>query len=746
MCNGTQLAGWDVPLEKHIMFVSAPPPLCFKQSSNDWTPYCNQLEFETTQFLFSQEEMSVKKINTLLHLWETSLAVHSGAPPFANHQDLYNMIDATPLEDVCDKSGGTAPWMDATYEVHFWDPQRLVWNILKNPDFKDEIDYTPYHEWEEYSSGTYNIDNTMVSIATGQNDYYPLYLSIGNIQNSVRHVHHNAVMLKQLFHSSLSKILRTLRPGMMVPEITMCTDNHYRKVIYGLGPYIADYEEQVVLVGIVQNWCEQLHEALIEEVDFGTLWDKWGIVGDIVFFMSLFPRSDIHTLLAPDLLYQLIKGTFKDHLVNWVGYYLEETHGKTHAKEILDDINRRIAATLSFSDLRHFAEGQGFSQWTGDDSKALMKVYINAIEGYVPEEMHDIITDDILEDLEDALKHFHEYHKIFISANVQSNFVLPRQHAMKHYLELIHLFGAPNGLCSSITKLKHIEAVKRPYQHSSKFSALRQVLLTNQWMDKLTALLPVPSDDRTLLIYLTENLDTIPDNTEHDPHSSLKRPERSHLKVKTYIGENATNGEQAFARNIPDLTKELNILKLLTLIYYFLYDQIYGNTHQSSADVPLKAMPIYRGRMDVFHSALVTFFALSDPSEIGGMHHEHIQATSSCTNSINGMDVARVLCPFSFLFLSNTFSCTLVHWYKCIGSWPDNSTGLWMVRPSFKDDGSCKLSVIHLNSIFYAVHLLPIFDNSTSIHPAVNLHNFLNAFKGYYVNKFADHHAFEILS
>ncbi|KAF9218585.1 hypothetical protein BS17DRAFT_687640, partial [Gyrodon lividus] len=73
-------------------------------------------------------------------------------------------------------------------------------------------------------------DKTTVSVATGQNHYYPLYLSVGNVCNNVRHAHHNAVVLvsflaiakttkkyandarfrtfkKQLFHSSLSKIL-----------------------------------------------------------------------------------------------------------------------------------------------------------------------------------------------------------------------------------------------------------------------------------------------------------------------------------------------------------------------------------------------------------------------------------------------------------------------------------------------------------------------------------------------------------
>jgi len=44
---------------------------------------------------------------------------------------------------------------------------------------------------------------------------------------------------------------------MTVPEVIMCANSHYRKVMYGLGPYITDYEEQIVLVGIMQNWCGQ---------------------------------------------------------------------------------------------------------------------------------------------------------------------------------------------------------------------------------------------------------------------------------------------------------------------------------------------------------------------------------------------------------------------------------------------------------------------------------------------------------
>jgi hypothetical protein len=45
--------------------------------------------------------------------------------------------------------------------------------------------------------------------------------------------------------------------------------------------------------------------------------------------------------MAPDLLHQIIKDTFKDHLVKWVGEYLVAEHGGTRAAVIMADIDRR---------------------------------------------------------------------------------------------------------------------------------------------------------------------------------------------------------------------------------------------------------------------------------------------------------------------------------------------------------------------------------------------------------------------
>lgn len=57
-------------------------------------------------------------------------------------------------------------------------------------------------------------------------------------------------------------------------------------------------------------------------------------------FTESFPRAEIYELLSPDLLHQLIKGTFKDHLVQWVIAYLNKTYTAREAKRIKDIIDR----------------------------------------------------------------------------------------------------------------------------------------------------------------------------------------------------------------------------------------------------------------------------------------------------------------------------------------------------------------------------------------------------------------------
>ena len=91
-----------------------------------------------------------------------------------------------------------------------------------------------------------------------------------------------------------------------------------------------------------------------------------------------------------------------------------------------------------------------------------------------------------------------------------------------------------------------------------------------------------------------------------------------------------------------------------------------------------------------------------------------------------------------------SFSCALVHWFDRIADEPDELTGMWMVAPSFIGESE-NLAVIHVDTIIRGAHLLPIFGHQP-VPPSVSFYNSLDVYRGFYVNGFADHHAFELVS
>ncbi|KAJ7724780.1 hypothetical protein B0H16DRAFT_289198 [Mycena metata] len=775
-------------------------------------------------------------------------------PPFANHADLYATIDATEIGHVPWESfnvsyngertpGDETPWKSEEFTIHFRDPRKILQLQLANPDFKFEMDFAPKRvfggpegnsrEYKDFMSGNWawqqadiivqdpathgstfvpvilGSDKTTVSVGTGQNEYYPLYMSNGLVYNNVRRAHRNAVTLigflaipktdrenqdstefrtfrRNLFHGSLRHILQSLLPGMTTPEVVKFADGHYRKAIYGLGPYIADYPEQVLLACIVQGWCarcnasnknldgeggrrsQELNDALFDALDHKALWDQYGIIPDVIPFTYGFPRADIHSLLSPDLLHQIIKGTFKDHLVTWVGEYLEIIHGKKGAAHIMADIDRRIAAVPPFPGLRRFPQGRGFKQWTGDDSKALMKVYLPAIEGYVPPQMvrtfsaflefcylvrRNILNEESLQEVDAALARFHRERVIFEQEGVVlSGFSLPRQHSMVHYRYLTQQFGAPNGLCSSITESKHIKAVKEPWRRSSKFNALGQMLTVNDRIDKLAA---------SRVDFVERGM--IPGPTGRPPPSDQEQgdDDGGPSERRDILGEVvlARRHIPNYPRRPAELGKLLDAPDLPNMVRRFLYCQNH-DTDIPANDIPIDDCPHFVGKIKVFPSALATFYAPSDQSGIGGMYRERIRAVRSWRGGpprrdcvfvehdttqagFRGLHAARVIAFLSVAAGGSTYPCALVTWFSPIGDAPCPDVGMWMVEPDLDREGKRETSLIHLDAILRAAHLVPIYGD----HPVPRHFKHtrsLDLFAAFYINKYADHHSHEI--
>ena len=207
------------------------------------------------------------------------------------------------------------------------------------------------------------------------------------------------------------------------------------------------------------------------------------------------------------------------------------------------------------------------------------------------------------------------------------------------------------------------------------------------------------------------------------------------------------------ANTLPALSVELGIAELPGLVDRFLSEQLELGAHRSFTI----------GRIKVFHSAIVTFVSPSDPSGIGSMRREQIRAipswhrgpprydcvfvsTDDTQDGMLSMEIARALCFFSFVYTNGTtYTCALVRWFDRIADHPDELTGMWMVSPSVLDNGSQNLAVIPLDSIVRGAHLLPIFGHE-DVPEHINFHNSLDIYRGFYVNRFADHHAFELAS
>ncbi|KAF9778110.1 hypothetical protein BJ322DRAFT_1014885 [Thelephora terrestris] len=860
---------------------NAPPEVPTIKVDTDWSPFESRAGFELAEFAFADAELSRRKIDKLLELWAATLVRHGDSPPIVNQRDLHRQIDAIELGDVrwentCLKYEGPCPnttrppeWKTAHYDVWHRNPREVIKNMLARPDLEGHIDYTAYREFNgdqrQYSnvmSGNWawkqsdtialdplthgsmfvpiilGSDKTTVSVATGQNDFYPLYLSIGNIQSHMRRAHKNSLVLigflpipkgarkdtdteefwwfkRDLTHRSIATILLPLRPFMKTPNIVLCPDQYFRQALYGLGPHIADYLEQATLAWILFGWCptclgypdsldapcrhrSAVHtDILVGLHDEETLRASYGIAPKPMPYTTYFPRADIFEVMTPDLLHQLIKGVYKDHLVDWVGKYLEHVHGTAGGARVIDEIDRRIALAPPFPGLRRFKQGQNFSQWTGDDSKALMKVYMNAIQAFVPPAIvetfaaflefcyiarRNIITEDSLRLLNVALGRFHEARQVFagtIRVEGPSAFSLPRQHSMVHYFDHIKNFGSPNGLCSSITESKHITAVKRPWRRSNKHMALPQMIKSNQRLDKLAAA-RADFTARGMLVdsCLIKAIEAVLDAMESDENSTLDDDDEAssddtESESDSELFNNLTDTDampstaptRSYPTSLDGLGLKIGQHDLLDLTRRFLFYQLNPTSPISPDQLTLTECPmIWGSKTSVYHSATATFRAPSNPSGPGGMYREVIRSTPfwprgdfpgprrDCifvdmgdpgSVGMKGVLVARVYLFFRFSYNRTNYPCALVHWYST-SSELDASTGMWVVHPESTHWGTRHMGVIHLDSIVRGAHLLPKFPSDAPVYREINYMNVLDVYTSFYVNKLIDHHAFEI--
>ncbi|KAL4069122.1 hypothetical protein J3A83DRAFT_4359153 [Scleroderma citrinum] len=704
---------------------------------NDWYPFESHLKFKAGKFLFTDSQMLQSHVNSLMQLWMASMLHHKDQSPFTNHSDLHQVTDAIPHGDIPWKSiqvkySATSYWIMKCYNAWYYDPNTVISNLLGNPDFHEHFDYTPCHEfeptgqcqWENFMSCNwawhhldpamhdtmivpiiFGSDKTTVSVVTGQNNYYPLYLSICNIYNNTCSDHKsedNTEFQKfqhQLFHMTLAHILSSLCNGM--------------HAMYSLAAYIANYPEQILLSCIMQGWCPLMPNNFDGHNDVSCSQEHTkycihalALANDLTPFTNDFPYADIYKMLSPNLLHHIIKGDFKDHLVTWISKYFKIRYGEAEANHILDDM---IAAIPLYPNLQHFPE---------DDSKALMKVYLPAIESHVPSRIVHTLS----------------------KANTFLDFCYHMQR-----ISLMKEFGALNGLCSSITESKHIKAIKKSWWCSNYFKALGQMLITNQGLDKLTAAkVDFENCDMVNSCILSAAMQECK-LQDHEDNTGTRDPNIHSYSYVLKSDSVAVLAAHNFPRDIHLLAHYIQQPRLPLLTHHFLHFQLQDDMDPNINNEMLPNLS--NSFVSVFFSAIPMFYAPSNLSGLGGMHSEHIWSTpcwkkgSACydmiyTPGMGGLHVAHVFLFFSLIHDSVKYLCMLIQWFTTMSDGPDENTGMWITQLEFNADSQQELEVIHIDCTLHGAHLIPVYRHHTDT---------LDIFKAYYVIcKYIDHHAFKI--
>ncbi|KAF8574595.1 hypothetical protein K439DRAFT_1655621 [Ramaria rubella] len=155
-------------------------------------------------------------------------------------------------------------------------------------------------------------------------------------------------------------------------------------------------------------------------------------------FWEGLPHCNIFQCFTSDILHQLHKGVFKDHLVAWCMSLATKP-----------EIDACFQAQPTHPSLRHFKKGiSTISQWSGTEYKNMEKVFMGLIS--------------------ESLARFHAHNDAFITHNVCEHFQIPKIHAMEHYVASIKSCGTADGFNTELPEQLHIDFAKIGYQASSR--------------------------------------------------------------------------------------------------------------------------------------------------------------------------------------------------------------------------------------------------------------------------------------
>lgn len=197
--------------------------------------------------------------------------------------------------------------------------------------------------------------------------------------------------------------------------------------------------------------------------------------------------------IAPDLLHQLWKGVYLDHLRVWWTKLLGTKllgRGASHkqrAKAGNQAMDARYKGVPRYAGQQHFSSGlSALTQWTGNEAKATARVFLAVVAGLTPKkavraarcvmdflyraQMPQLDEDDLAA-LDDDLREFHEVKNVFVQHDVHTSKYgfnnIAKLHILRHYTHFTREMGTPDGYTTETPERLHKDYIKFSYLASN---------------------------------------------------------------------------------------------------------------------------------------------------------------------------------------------------------------------------------------------------------------------------------------
>jgi hypothetical protein len=209
--------------------------------------------------------------------------------------------------------------------------------------------------------------------------------------------------------------------------------------------------------------------------------------------------ANIHDMMAPDFLHQVLKGLASEHVMAWIeGEINDSMKDKEYAhidiprtdkggKQLTKSkslLSARFAQVERFAGLSTWSSWATVGQWTGNMYKSLLRqlvpvvapllkhnkgamLFVRAFVDFTVLAQYVAHDDDTINYLTEAMYRMNRTKDAFISQRPQpkpkagcsqepANFNFPKWHAIAHYAECIRLFGSISGSDTGYSEAAHI--------------------------------------------------------------------------------------------------------------------------------------------------------------------------------------------------------------------------------------------------------------------------------------------------